>query len=567
MKIKIAKGVGKRKEKAIIEVVAVAIAMLVALGSVSPVIAQEADISEIVGEIDKNMDELKEATETIHNQTDVIIGVEGMPDEVKDMAETVHLSSHGLEFFGVYMDNYIGKLDTYKAEPAKNKAKILVTAGKIEALRKMSIDTEDASEFVTAMELPVMGHSPHDLVHVLIEDPDVKASPEAKSAVDAIHTALHEFIDAAKAMRLNLEDLESTLAEPPVIADISAPVEGIDKDMDELKKATEVIHEKTDVILGVEGMPEEEADMTETIHLSSHGLEFFGIYMGSYVGKLDTYKAEPEKNKAKILVTAGKIEALRKLYIDTEDAPDFVTAMELPVTGKSPHELIHVLIEDPDVIASPEAKSAADAVHTAVHDLEDTAQAMRLNLEELEYLLEELEEEATTMLLRENWNFISVPKELADGNNTFKQVFGDVNTSGNPIYYYHNTTEGWRNVTATEEVKPLRGYWIYSTEMTAVNLTYDTYPLRMPPTRELYKGWNAIGFSDTRAAPANSALTSIEKSWAYLIGFDADKQEYESAIINNDDTGGMQDEDNLMYPMKGYWIYVAEDCELAGISV
>jgi cell division protein ZapA (FtsZ GTPase activity inhibitor) len=251
MKIKIAKGIGKKKETAIIEVVAVAIAMLVALGSVSPVIAQEADISEIVGEIDKNMDELKEATETIHNQTDVILGVEGMPDEVKDIAETVHLSSHGLEFFGVYMDK----------------------------LRKMSIDTEDASEFVTAMELPVMGHSPHDLVHVLIEDPDVKASPEAKSAVDAIHTALHEFIDAAKAMRLNLEDLEYTLAEPPVIADISAPVEGIDKDMDELKEATETIHSQTDVILGVEGMPDEVKDIAETVHLSSHGLEFFGVYM------------------------------------------------------------------------------------------------------------------------------------------------------------------------------------------------------------------------------------------------------------------------------------------------
>ncbi|NQE06691.1 hypothetical protein C5S32_12545 [ANME-1 cluster archaeon GoMg1] len=548
-------------------IVAVAIAMLVALGSVSLVIAQEADISEIVGEIDKNMDELKEATETIHSQTDVILGVEGMPDEVKDMAETVHLSSHGLEFFGVYMDNYIGKLDTFKAEPAKNKSKILVTAGKIEALRKMSIDTEDASEFVTLMELPVMGYSPHDLVHVLIEGPDVKAAPEAKSAADTVHVALHDFRDAAQAMRLNLEELEYILAEPPVTVDISAPAEGIDKDMDVLKEATVVIFEQTDVILGVEGIPEEVADMTETVHLSSHALKHFEVYMERYVGKLETYKAEPEKNKAKILVAAGKIEALRKLYIDTENAPDFVTAMELPVTGKSPHELMRVLMEDPVVITSPEAKSAADAVHTAVHDLEGAAQAMRLNLEELEHILEELEEEATTMLLRENWNFISVPKELADGNNTFKQVFGDVNTSGNPIYCYRNATEGGQAVTATEEVKPLWGYWIYSAEMIAVNLTYDTYPLRTPPTRQLYKGWNAIGFSDTTAAPANSALTSIEKNWAYLIGFDSDKQEYETAIINNDDAGGMHDEDNLMYPMKGYWIYVAEDCELAGISV
>jgi len=174
----------------------------------------------------------------------------------------------------------------------------------------------------------------------------------------------------------------------------------------------------------------------------------------------------------------------------------------------------------------------------------------------------------TSIRLYKKWNFISVPKKLAEGHNTFEQVFGSVDTAGHSIFCYNtNTTEGWRAVSASEEVKPLRGYWIYSAEDTIVNLTYDTYPLRTPPTRQLYKGWNAIGFSDTTPAAANSALTSIERSWAYLIGFDAAKQRYESVIINNDETGGSHDEDNLMYPMKGYWIYVTEDSELVGISV
>lgn len=170
------------------------------------------------------------------------------------------------------------------------------------------------------------------------------------------------------------------------------------------------------------------------------------------------------------------------------------------------------------------------------------------------------------MRLHKNWNFVSVPKALSAGNSTFEQVFCNVNTSGHSIIYY-NATEGWRTMNATEEVKPLRGYWIHSAEDTAVFLTYDTNPLRTPPTSQLYKGWNAIGFSDTTAASANSALTSIENNWAYLLGFDAANQVYESAIINNDATGGTHDEDNLMSPMKGYWIYVTEDCELAGISV
>ncbi len=57
--------------------------------------------------------------------------------------------------------------------------------------------------------------------------------------------------------------------------------------------------------------------------------------------------------------------------------------------------MIHVLIENPDVQASPEAISAAGDVHTAVHDIDDAAQAMRLNLEELEHALAELEEPTT----------------------------------------------------------------------------------------------------------------------------------------------------------------------------
>jgi hypothetical protein len=171
-----------------------------------------------------------------------------------------------------------------------------------------------------------------------------------------------------------------------------------------------------------------------------------------------------------------------------------------------------------------------------------------------------------TMRLHKSWNFVSVPKKLAVGNSTFEHVFGLVNTSGHSIFFY-DVKEGWTAVNSTEKVMPLRGYWVYSAETTLVHLTYDTYPLRTPPTRQLYKGWNAIGFSDTLPTDTNSVLTSIERSWAYLIGFDEAEQDYESAIINNDETGGVHDEDNLMQPMKGYWVYVTEDRELAGIGL
>ena len=198
--------------KRMVGIVAVAIAMLLVITNTSPVMAQ--DVSTVVEKIDKNMDELKEAAEVIHEETKVIIhGVEGMPDEIKATAKTVHLSSHALKHIEVYMDSYIGKLDTYKAEPEKNKAKMLVTVGKIEALRKLYQDTIDAGDFVTTMRLPVTGKSPYDLIHVLIENPDVQASPEAISAAGDVHTAVHDLDDAAQAMRLNLEELEHALAE------------------------------------------------------------------------------------------------------------------------------------------------------------------------------------------------------------------------------------------------------------------------------------------------------------------------------------------------------------------
>jgi len=321
-----------------------------------------------------------------------------VPDEMKDTAETVHLSTHALNHIGVYMGSDIGKLD-----PDKNREEMLFTLGKIEALRKLYQDTIDSGDFVTTMGLPITGKSPYDLIHLLIENPEVQASPEAISAAGDVHSAVHDLQDAAKSMRLNLEELEDALAEAPASApkesgsEIAESVGNIDTNMVELKGAAEVIHEETKVIIsGVESMPDEMKATAKTVHLSSHALKHIEIYMDSYIGKLDTYKAEPEKNKAKMLVTAGKIEALRKLYQDTIDSGDFVTTMELPITGKSPYDLIHLLIENPEVQASPEAISAAGDVHTAVHDLGDAAKSMRLNLEELEDALVELEEPTTT---------------------------------------------------------------------------------------------------------------------------------------------------------------------------
>jgi|GEM_PF-5210682 len=42
----------------------------------------------------------------------------------------------------------------------------------------------------------------------------------------------------------------------------------------------------------------------------------------------------------------------------------------------------------------------------------------------------------------------------------------------------------------------------------------------LPPAKDLYFGWNAIGFSATEPATANTTLVSVAEDWVSAIGFD-----------------------------------------------
>lgn len=169
-----------------------------------------------------------------------------------------------------------------------------------------------------------------------------------------------------------------------------------------------------------------------------------------------------------------------------------------------------------------------------------------------------------TLNLVNGWNFVSTPKTLKDGHKTAEQVFRGVNT-GNHSIFVCAMPSGWQALASDNTVAPLDGIWIYSSGSCEVYFAFDTDPLRVPPTKQLYSGWSAIGFSDTQPTSANSALTSVEAKWAYLLGFDASTQEYEDSIINNT-TSGNHSENEDMYPGKGYWLYMIADGELAAIG-
>ena len=168
--------------------------------------------------------------------------------------------------------------------------------------------------------------------------------------------------------------------------------------------------------------------------------------------------------------------------------------------------------------------------------------------------------------LLEEWNFISTPKKLKSGHSTAEQVFGGVDTAGHSIFRYA-APEGWEVMEGAEEVAPLDGIWVYSSGPAEIYLAFDTNPRRVPPTKQLYAGWSTIGFSDMEETSANSALTSVEAQWAYLIGFEAASQEYDPAIINNDHNGEEHDEGLPMYPGRGYWLYMTADGEVAAVGI
>ena len=172
------------------------------------------------------------------------------------------------------------------------------------------------------------------------------------------------------------------------VAVIGAAIDGIKADMSELEAAADVIHKATDVILeGDSPLSDEAAAMTEAVHMSSHAMLLLAVHMESYIGKLDTYKADPEGYRGEILTAAGKIESLRKIFVESTTTTDFSGWMEWPYTEKAPHDTVHLLIEDEDIKATAEYKESADAMHDAMHTFEEAGGSMRLHLEDLVDLL------------------------------------------------------------------------------------------------------------------------------------------------------------------------------------
>jgi len=167
----------------------------------------------------------------------------------------------------------------------------------------------------------------------------------------------------------------------------------------------------------------------------------------------------------------------------------------------------------------------------------------------------------TKIYLANGWNFVSVARTLSSSANNASSVFGSVPTGGHAIWTYDPSKQYWDQILTGTTIQPLYGYWIYSTTQYTINLTFSTDVVTTPPSRSLPVGWAAIGFTGSSPATAKDTLKSVQNSWVYARGYNAQTQQWEATIVN-----GGQGENTYMVPSKGYWLYMQKPGTLAAIG-
>ena len=167
----------------------------------------------------------------------------------------------------------------------------------------------------------------------------------------------------------------------------------------------------------------------------------------------------------------------------------------------------------------------------------------------------------TSLTLKAGWNFISIPKTLASGNNTAAALFAHLDTANHKPLAYDANVSRWTLLNGDDTLRPLIGYWIYANTTTQIPLTYQNTPA-VPGSMHLYPGWNAIGLASDYAIPAGNYLATL--SWTTLLPWNLSAGIWEPAVINGGI--GANSPERILIPGNGYWLYVTEEGVLTGLT-
>ncbi|HJH29369.1 MAG TPA: hypothetical protein C5S51_06710 [Methanosarcinaceae archaeon] len=159
------------------------------------------------------------------------------------------------------------------------------------------------------------------------------------------------------------------------------------------------------------------------------------------------------------------------------------------------------------------------------------------------------------ILLKEGWNFISIPCVLE--NSSIDGVLAGVSYNS-PLLYYNAETSVWDTALTFE---PLKGYWINVSAADQVILEDSLVkqeiqdPPAPQPQIQIYEGWNAIGSNYEYAETAEKTLMSIDAKYAKI------DDGYGLIALNGEDYEDAEDgtENFIMYPYNGYWVFVTLD--------
>jgi hypothetical protein len=153
--------------------------------------------------------------------------------------------------------------------------------------------------------------------------------------------------------------------------------------------------------------------------------------------------------------------------------------------------------------------------------------------------------------LNKGWNFVAVPLLNPDYHYPGYQVysvFSNVDTAGHSLWRYNAATISWDKLYPDSTISPLDGIWIYSNNSMSVTVQGDNSVA--PAPKQLYPGWNAIGFAGVETT-AGQAFYSLRGTWQIAMSYSGLFQQYNPTIFDSEPTRNI-----LTEPGSGYWIYL-----------
>jgi len=166
------------------------------------------------------------------------------------------------------------------------------------------------------------------------------------------------------------------------------------------------------------------------------------------------------------------------------------------------------------------------------------------------------------------WNTLSTPIILDASGDTVDEI---VDLAKITIAYWYDANDAdadgiyWEQVTTGHQLEPCDAIYIKMNATDSVLLKYNATDVSTP-TKDLYAGWNLIGLANLETKHVDDAVQSVANTPTNLPGY----SQVISPSMNSSDwtySSGQSYTNQDMLVGEGYWIYMQNDCTLAGFTI